>query len=184
MQGAKGRLRNPHLHSSSWADAILPGAALGQQARPMVNPSMSAASRHLLRQQGVEPGLSISPPTKQPAPRWVPSPFTLVLPSTLLQCRTGLGIPPETQGQIQRRPFLAAGTWGKAGDGNTKERRQSSEACLAHAMHRNIHEHPKATGSRRFGRAVPFPLSSSRTPAPLDGGGSLLHPMAACGAVP
>jgi len=146
---------------------------------------------------GVEPGQGISTPTKYPAPRQ-----RLLLHSSLgrypaphSSADQGPGIPPKTRGQTQPWPCLAAGMQGKAGDGNAKEQRQSpeEEMRLARAVHGNLHKHPKnaaeapaptrRNGLEAGGWVVPSLCPRYGSPAPLEGGHSLLHPVAACNAV-
>lgn len=143
----------------------------------MLHPDTSSRKRR------VEPGQSTSTPTKYPAPRWLPH-LCSSLPSLAPHSSAdqGPGILPETQGQIQPWPCLGAGTWGKAGDGNANEQRQSpeEEMCPAHTAHGNLHEHLENTreapavtrrdrsGSRRLGSALPLP--ALREPSTAGGG--------------
>lgn len=183
--GCSEAMKPPPARQAAGLMQSSPGLSWGNRLSICCSPHSSVLHHDTSsRKREVEPGQGTATPTKHTALTWLPhlcsSPASLVLPGTMLQCRPGAKDTLRDTGT--NPPCLGARTQGKAGDGNTKEQRQSlEEMCPAHTAHVNLHEHPKNTmeapaptrrevsGSRRVGCAFPLPIVQEPS---ATGGGS------------
>lgn len=184
--GCSEAMKPPPARQAAGLMQSSPGLSWGNRLSICCSPHSSVLHHDTSsRKREVEPGQGTATPTKHTALTWLPhlcsSPASLVLPGTMLQCRPGAKDTLRDTGT--NPPCLGARMQGKAGDGNTKEQRQTleEEMCPAHTAHVNLHEHPKNTmeapaptrrevsGSRRVGCVFPSPTVQEPS---ATGGGS------------